>query len=265
VTKSHPLDGCRAKVERAKEQVQNLNSEISALLKSGAYSIAGEHDFERKRYVFRPVGPPIPVRISVLAGEIVHHLWSVFDHIVWALATNSGLRYHQMITFPVKDSSEEFERAVKNGAIQGVTSVAYDLIQSFQPYRSADPPNAVTRILYDLDRAEKHRLLIAVAHAVTVGDTIEIIGDTEQDVRLILATPPQAGPFFRGIENGVQVHWIAYQTAATSPKWEIKNNFSPQIAFEKIGSGEFEPIVPILVQLCNSMTGTINEFSAFFP
>jgi len=250
---------------RAKEQVQNLNIEITAIENSGIYTALGYHEFERQRYVFRPVGPPVDVRIAVLTGEIVHHLWSVFDHIIWALATTSGLRYQQQITFPVRDSPEEFEKTVKDGRIQGVPSVAIPLIESFQPYRSSDPPNSLTRILYDLDRAEKHRLLIAAVRAMWPGNEITVGGGPlDSNVRLNLAIPPEAGPFHRGVENGEEILWLSY-TTTTQPKWKIENDVFFKIAFEKIGPAEREPIVPVLVQLCNSVTGVINEFSVFFP
>jgi hypothetical protein len=214
VTKPHALDGCREKVKRAKEQVENLNTEISAIENGGIYTAVGNHEFERQRYVFHSVGPRVDLRISVLTGEIVHHLWSVFDHIIWQLATTSGLRYQQMITFPVKDSLEEFEKTVKNGNIQGVPAAAISLIESFQPYRTSDPPNSVTRILYDLDRAEKHRLLIATTKAMWPGNEIRVVGDSESDVAINLATPPEAGPFHRGVEDGVEILWLSY-TATT--------------------------------------------------
>jgi hypothetical protein len=78
---AHPLDGCRAKIERAKEQVRNLNDEITALLNSGMHRVVGENQMDRSRYVFRLIGPLVPKRLAVLTGEIVHHLRSVLDHI----------------------------------------------------------------------------------------------------------------------------------------------------------------------------------------
>jgi hypothetical protein len=60
--KSHPLASCRAKIDRAKEQVRNLETEITALLNSGIYTVVGENQSERQRYVFKLLGPPVPLR-----------------------------------------------------------------------------------------------------------------------------------------------------------------------------------------------------------
>jgi hypothetical protein len=62
---SHPLDGCWAKIQRAKEQINNLDIEITSLLNNDAYSVVGEFQPERQRYVFRIVGPSVPLRIAV--------------------------------------------------------------------------------------------------------------------------------------------------------------------------------------------------------
>src|SRR5947209_2049442 len=113
--KSHPLASCRAKIDRAKEQVRNLETETTALLNSGIYTVVGENQSERRRYVFKLLGPPVPLRIAVIAGEIIHHLRSCFDHVVWALASKSGLHAAERANFPVCETPGKFVRAVKNG------------------------------------------------------------------------------------------------------------------------------------------------------
>jgi hypothetical protein len=71
-----PLDGTLAKIDRAREQIATLEADISTIIGSGAYSIVGENQPERARYVFKLLGPPVPLKIAVVAGEIVHQLRS---------------------------------------------------------------------------------------------------------------------------------------------------------------------------------------------
>lgn len=257
------LDGCREKIERAKEQIRYLNGEIAALLNSGAYAVVGQHEFEKRRYVFRTLGPPVPLRIAVLTGEVIHHLWSVFDHIVWALSAGEKAAKPWLISFPVVDRPEKFKEAVARGKVEGVSSAALQVIESFQPYRTPDPGNALIRVLYNLDVTDKHRLLIPTLCAVWPGAEIRIDQPLNADVELILAAPGNVGPFYRAIEDGVEVHWLEYRTTA-EPQWEIENEFTRHIAFEQFGAGEREPVIPALVQLCNATAGAINEFAAFF-
>jgi hypothetical protein len=136
---SHPLDECLAKVERAKEQIHYLNNEIDTLLNGHTYSIVGECQPERQRYIFKIVGPPVPLRISVIAGEIIHHLRSCFDYIVWALASKNGLQDTEKVSFPVCQTLDKFKRAVRNGILKGVSAIHQPLIEALQPYNTPDP------------------------------------------------------------------------------------------------------------------------------
>jgi hypothetical protein len=49
---SSSVAGAWAKIERAKEQVQYLNHEVSNLLESGHYNVVGENHPERQKYNF---------------------------------------------------------------------------------------------------------------------------------------------------------------------------------------------------------------------
>jgi hypothetical protein len=134
---SHPLDGCWAKIQRAKEQINNLNIEVS----NDAYSVVGEFQPERQRYVFKIVGPPVPLRVAVLAGEIIHHLRSCFDHVVWALARKNGIPDETRdITFPVCETPEKYKKRIK-----GVSRAEYHKIEELQPYRTNDPANSILK------------------------------------------------------------------------------------------------------------------------
>jgi hypothetical protein len=84
---SHPLDGCWAKIKRANENIDNLRTEIINFTGSNDYRVVRDVNKETRKYTFRAFGPDnaIPLRFSVLAGEIIHHLRSSLDHLTWAL------------------------------------------------------------------------------------------------------------------------------------------------------------------------------------
>jgi hypothetical protein len=213
----HPLDGCWAKIERAREQIHHLDGEIAALINSGLYIIAGENQPERHRYAFRLLGPPVPLRIAVIAGEIVHHLRSCFDHVVWALARKNALPDSERANFPVCQTAGKFNNAVRDGIIKGVSASERPLIEALQPYRSPDPPNSILQIVHDLDITDKHRLLVVVTHALVMGNTLVITKNDCPDPGFGIELPPAVvgaqGQFLGvqypwAIEDGVEVHWI---------------------------------------------------------
>src|SRR5438445_13331496 len=99
---SHPLEGIREKLKRADQNIRNLESEISPFIarfptfeypvmtpgtdpiftdeQREAWKKFGLEFREREREEI------IPPRFAVLAGEIIHHLRSCFDHLAWQLS-----------------------------------------------------------------------------------------------------------------------------------------------------------------------------------
>jgi hypothetical protein len=261
---SHTLGGCWAKIERAKEQIGYLNGEITTLLNSGAYSVVGECQPERQRYVFKVLGPAVPLRIAVIAGEIIHQLRSSFDHVVWALASKNGIADVERIVFPVCSTPERFERAVRNGIIKGVSRSERPLIEALQPYRTPDPPNSILRIVHDLDIADKHRLLVVVTHALIIGNSITITKNSSPDPTFGIELPPTATMRYPwDIEDGLETHWIPLR-GTPGPEFEMHVNSTVQIAFEQVGTLKREPVIRILEQLCNGAETSLQTFRGCF-
>src|SRR5437868_2335967 len=100
---SDQLGGIYAKLERADENIRNLNTEITSFLgekPAGGFSeeqqkrLAEWAEFHAKRGV--------PPRFGVLAGEIAHLLRSSLDNIAWILSSDSYRKSHERsIGFPI--------------------------------------------------------------------------------------------------------------------------------------------------------------------
>ena len=90
----HPLDGARERLKRADESIQKLNIEVTDFL-APAPIVTLDVDIEqgkpiitdKDREAFQKlqefVAGSVPLRLRVLAGEVIHHLRSAFDHIAW--------------------------------------------------------------------------------------------------------------------------------------------------------------------------------------
>jgi|SRR6516162_5831405 hypothetical protein len=65
------------------------------------------------------------------------------------------------------------------------------------------------------------------------------------------------------IENGEEIHSINLRGNAGT-EFEIKTNATVQIAFEKIGTFEREPVIPVLHKLCDGVERAIQTFSSCF-
>ena len=168
-----------AKIVRAEESIKNLDAEITQYLASDPkpYRIVGELHNDDREYGFTAYSDPVPLRFSIIAGEIVHHLRSALDHVIWAMATRNNRNPRNRIQFPICDTPPKFEKALKNGIVQGVGDVAVKIIEGVQPFKSEDPRDAILYVLHDFDVTDKHKLLPVITTAAQIGEVITI-GDS---------------------------------------------------------------------------------------
>jgi hypothetical protein len=254
------LIGCRAKIQRAEENIQNLNGEITAFLAAHPkpYRIVREFRNNGRQYAFVAFGnPTVPPRFAVLAGEIIHHLRSSLDHLICALVKKQGgtpTRKHQ---FPIYTSAKKFDEACANGLIKGVSVSAEKLIRSVQPYTSKTPDDTGLYVIQQYDNLDKHQLLIVSCTVLAIGDQIAI-NPKVPGIAITGMTPPN----MRKVnENGVVVFSIDLANPATDAEFEAEANLVHQIAFEKCGRQDFAEITHILTGLLQGTVGTIDLFS----
>jgi hypothetical protein len=84
----HPLDGVRAKLERANDHLTDLGQRIAEWHKTYMYRVRADLNPKSGECVLRltNVKQP-PLTMGVIIGEFTHDLRSALDHIVCALAT----------------------------------------------------------------------------------------------------------------------------------------------------------------------------------
>src|SRR5258708_27984155 len=97
------FEGVLERLKRTNENILNLQTEISVFFQEGKYPVIPEDD---KKLLLEAIeyhkSRVIPSRFSVLAGEIVHHLRSCLDHVVWEFSTEAYRRDHFLRNeFPV--------------------------------------------------------------------------------------------------------------------------------------------------------------------
>src|SRR4051812_17788784 len=117
----HPLDGCYAKIQRAEEHIKTLNMEISAFLEGDPkpYQIVRQFQNDGLQYAFIAKGSSIvPIRFSVIIGEVFHQLRFSLDHLVCALVLKNGKSISTSHQFPICTKAEHFDKALKSGAIK---------------------------------------------------------------------------------------------------------------------------------------------------
>ncbi len=247
----YALDGCREKIGRAREHVRNLDAEITEFIESAPPTITvitkSDPATGGVRQSIVIDGPKIPLRLSVIAGEVVHQLRSSLDHLIWQLVVANGSHEpSRLLEFPVVRDSTNYASAAGQ-KLKGVRADAAELIESLQPYRPYEEGASIQDhpllILHDLNIIDKHRFIIATGGELNFYESKD----------LLTWHPHQ-------LDRQV-VHRLG-RTPTQPPDMSYRVSFD--IVFQKFGSREGETVVPSLQQLCDFTSRAIDSFVPFF-
>jgi len=237
---AHPLEGIRKKIERAKENIKDLRREIDFFLDYGIKPNIPDDDVKSLEELKKVhLNRPVPPRLSVLIGEIVHQLRSTLDHLAWQLSdTSYRSSFPRRIEFPIyifpiKDPDElkSFDRKVK-----GFTPSVKARIEGLQPRSSADP----LAILHEMDVVEKHRELLLVVSAFEHVVTSPI-------------TETEGITFYAHADVPLPVGNV-----------NMRGEYSAQVSFAQFGILQHQPVVPSLTQLLYAVEEVILIFEGEF-
>jgi len=240
----NPLDGINEKLKRTHECIGNLQSDISLFFQGGKHPIRGDEDFQTARTAvsYYHENPTMPLRFSVLVGEIIHHFRSCLDHIAWQLSDADSRRDRPTrIEFPVfRDAPRDKNEAARyNRKVEGIRSIAaLKLIGDLQPYNRPKPLDDPIWIIHDMDSIDKHRELVIVAlgfHFTVPPHLLELARRYTTD---------DLGPIPPDVARQFQQY----------------GKFSPDIAFRQFGEREHQPVVPSLLDLENFIRSVVASF-----
>ena len=161
----HPLEDCRLKVARAKEQFNSLHDEISKFVKNNPCVIEIDVDPQTGDETI-DVGqaPRFPRRWSPIVGEIAHNIRSSLDYLVGVLVREAGGEPNRHNAFPISKTESDYLRPGKGGItyrdsrLRGLPDNIKERIDALQPYKRGDLAHAdALLVLRDLSDREKHR------------------------------------------------------------------------------------------------------------
>jgi hypothetical protein len=159
------------KLERAGRLVDDLETEIRAYWSTSPVSteatgavvtVAGGTGVQR---VTVKSVQPLPDNIALLVGDAAHNMRSALDHFVWTAASSPD----RQTMFPIwgpedAPTAEKWEREVRR-KLHGASPALQAAVLKLEPWPTGHNPQ-LWRI-HELDRIDKHRLLISVAAAKT--------------------------------------------------------------------------------------------------
>jgi hypothetical protein len=163
------LEGCDAKVRRAREHLDALYAEIGAFIESEPHEIVSEFDAETltRTFALRVLKEPDETAWAVLLGDFVHNLRSALDHLIWQLVLLNSAKPGDQNQFPICSHGTTYWCAKKDGSpsvrdrmLRGMADRHRTVIDGVQPYRRGhDAPKDPLALLNWLSNVDKHRVL----------------------------------------------------------------------------------------------------------
>jgi hypothetical protein len=171
-----PLDGAYQKAARARKHLDELRFETKQFTASEPFNLSGAYEPPDGHYVIRwRVQRAAPVRLGLIAGDVIHNLRSALDHLVYQLSIAGG-GTGKRTQFPISEDETEYDKWV-DIFLEGVGLAARATIRGVQPFHAKSAqvshasevdskgPLALALTLLAigrLDNVDKHRTLFPV-------------------------------------------------------------------------------------------------------
>jgi hypothetical protein len=261
---------------RAVEHIEHINSDISA--NSAVYAPKNAIRYKiytdpsgtgQREWVFylRGSAPVLPLPLTVWAGEAVHQLRTVLDHLAYQLVvayTKQPPKFNS--AFPIVgkgkmtkkrgwiSAADVYADQISN-LRNNVSIDAEALIYGLQPCQLGDSyHDDPLWVLSELDNAYKHRLLAVIAHKIK-HYAVRITGD---GVDLALTFDPNML-----FENGAEIGRALIPSAisAADPKVGMNGKVLFAIAFKQVANRANVGVLECLIDLRTHVERIVDDAS----
>ena len=243
------LDGCKAKIERAREHQAALMEEVVEWLRAMPYTLDQRFLPETSELVYTLRGdPPLPpLRWSTIIGDAAHDLRSALDHLAWQLVLRDGGDPNNQTQFPIYDNEEAFGNNVAR-RLPGVTEEHLNAIEALQPYQRspAAPAEDHFAAIQLLSNTDKHRVL---ATTVVQSQGSQFVFRLTRDVRGLW--PESITATFGPMVRGAEVVRVKVEVDGPNPEMTVDMKLKLNFAFDE----------PETVFDSESVLGALDEFA----
>ena len=196
------------KVERANRHFRELEACVKAFAESEFYSISKDIDPCSGNPCARVSINPLPKEVPLMIGDTIHNLRSALDF-VWTEMVRQLGRTDANQHFPFHEKRDDLERRVlqdEKVVVPAVPAVGKVLVNDIKPYKAG---NISLWAMNVLDRADKHRLLIASAN-ITGFPHIALIDKNRNNTFYQGKVLPSGIVHISGAFPGLEIEEISY-------------------------------------------------------
>jgi len=253
-------DDVLEKIKRAYEHLVEFQSTLDAFRQSKPYEVTGKRDPKTRQFIYSIVkADPIPVRLSVISGDVLQNLRSSLDYLACSLVrSHSPSAPIDKCGFPIFDevpTTKEHERTFAR-KVKGMEDKAIDLIKNIKPYKGGDD---VLWRLHALNNRDKHRLLLTTATGLRPLNVGMHMRATRQNMR------GHVPDFY--VSTGSRVFPLKIGTVlyVDSPDAEENKNIeiTVDVVFNEPGVCVGEPVFLVLRRSLNEVRRTVEKFATF--
>jgi len=255
----NPLEGSKLKLERAKEHIRQLETEIRAFHERNPYRIVVEEEPQSGDQIYRVKikEQPSP-RWATIIGDIVHNLRSALDLLTNDLVRTNCKTPNRRTGFPIYESAKKFETQFFS-KVDGASTKAIRIIGRLKPYKGG---NQRLWVIHSLDIEDKHRLILSVGAAYRNFTMSMGLRLPWKEGEIIKSPPIAIRPADRQypLKDNAEVMRVKAAARTSDSKVDPDYQFTFEVAF---GDGEVvqgEPVLPTLQHLIDYVEDVIDIF-----
>jgi hypothetical protein len=251
------LKGPRAKVERAKEHLHELEAAVVAFFDTRPYEVLPEEDAESGQRLYKVTKADAPPdSLPLIAGDVVHNARAALDHLVWQLVEANGTTPSKADGFPVNESARAFESGGIAKVKARISKDAVKIVRALKPYKGGN--DALWR-LHHLDIADKHRVLFLVGSSFR---SVSPIVPTDDEFAAAMGAI-MSQLFIRPLDRMFPLKQgdVLFKFPLSEPQSKNEPQFRFDVAFGQGEIVEGEPIVETLNDLVSATEQVIELFA----
>jgi hypothetical protein len=248
---TNQFNGARLKIERANKHIADLQDTFEAFVKQHPHTLHIDNNASNGLIAvevrFRE---SLPVSLALIIGDAVHNLRTALDHANWELRGLDGGTQGRSTKLPTGDNQASYEASCKG--IQTPRSDTKDFFISLAVYKGG--AGDALYALHLLDNADKHTVLVPVAGICSI-PLVKVVQSNGVIACMLrncgVAMEPDGRVRFMGVTgHGLSVEFDQDAVAI-------------DIFFGEVDGFRFNPVIPTLIKLADTVTDTIGQFEVF--
>lgn len=242
------------KVHRSHDLLTELEPAYAKFINENPFQLRTDLDKENRRFSYHIHGlKEVPIEIRIRAGEVITHLRSALDQMIWQLSLFFEKEPSKKTQFPICETIEKFKE--QRIQIRALPEELKKIVEEFQPFNYENPQTHPMWVLNRLANDDKHRF-ITIVNSSAVG-----FGAQLEDG---IAIEHPIGPVRDGSKI-LEIDFSGYHSDFTSEvEAKLNLSFKLGICLQLENDQTLRPVKSTLLGLGELVVNVANRFYPYF-